>query len=570
MNKAKNPAKRGFFWIYISFWLSTVSMMHSSFAQTVQRSYWDRLLHAENGVSRVQSTDFFISPNGRNNLEQERTEFLKILQSHEGQKLACQFPARYKWLAREFPETPVFNLNLCSELQDFHNGFQKKTFYIAYVSEYLDAPASAFGHVMLVFRDDQAPLDLADTVHFAATTNREGALTYAIKGLSGGFEGYFIREPFFHKKKDYLLFEQRAIHLYKIDLSSDEIENMVFHLYELRKAKFQYYFIDENCAFQIAELLNVASPNKDYSLNTKQPNLPIDVIRLNANRISEKLTLSPIIVRQQYLAAKISESENRHVQAVINQTESVTASDSDQTKELLYLHYQYAFRRKRMPYPNHSEIEALDFKESSQHIDLPDPSLKTKKNTWSIGLTQSNLQTQARARWTPLGDDGPQTQISRESRLSILETTVDLSKKEAQLEELKLLSMSSTPNQLEMHQPWSWSVDVSANRRNPQKALTGEAEIGIGKTWIWKKIRIESWIAPGVNQQEQTKGYVRPKLVISGMLSPELRMSFNTSRKTFAHKEETTREWGLQYKNIQFLRRTEGVRENTLMMHLPF
>lgn len=570
MSKAKNPAKRGFFWICIGICLSLLCE-HVCFAQTTEHSYWNRLLHAENGISRVQSAEFFISPNGKNNLDQERTEFLKILQSNEGANLVCQFPARYKWLAREFPETPFFDLNQCADLKDFHNGFQKKNFYIAYVSEYLDAPASAFGHVMLVFQGEQAPIDLADTVHFAATTtNKEGALEYAIKGLSGGFEGYFIREPFFHKKKDYLLFEQRAIHLYRIDLSKDEIENLVFHLFELRKAKFKYYFVDENCAFQIAELINIASPNKDYSLSTKEPNLPIEVVRLNANRIVEKLTLSPIIVRQQYLAARLSKSEKTHIQAVINQTESVLPYDSDQTKELLYLHYQYAFRRKRQPYINHSEIEALDFKESSQYIDLPDPSLKTKKNTWSIGLTQSNLHRYARAQWTPLGDDEPQAQISRESRLNILETTVDLSKKDVQLEQLKLLSMSSTPNHLEMHHPWSWSVDVSANRKNPRKELAGEGEIGIGKTWIWKKIRIESWIAPGINLREQFNGYIRPKLIISGMLSPELRMSLNTSRKTFAHNEETVHELGIQYKNVQFLRRTEGVGENTLMMHLPF
>jgi hypothetical protein len=130
--------------------------------------------------------------------------------------------------------------------------------------------------------------------------------------------------------------------------------------------------------------------------------------------------------------------------------------------------------------------------------------------------------------------------------------------------------MSSTPNHLEMHHPWSWSIDVSANRKNPRKELAGEAEIGIGKTWIWKKIRIESWIAPGINLREQFNGYIRPKLIISGMLSPELRMSLNTSRKAFAHKEETVQELGIQYKNVQFIRRTEGVGENTLMMHLPF
>lgn len=568
-NKAKNPAKRGFFWIFIAICLSQLCMPASS-AQPMQRSYWDRLLHAENGVSRVQSAEFFVSPNGRKNPEQERTEFLKILNSNEAQQLACQFPARYKWLTRETTQLHLIDLNRCDDLKKFHDGFQKKSFYIAYVSEFLDAPASAFGHVMLVFQDEQTPLDLADTIHFAATTNREGAVEYAIKGLSGGFEGYFIREPFFHKKKDYLLFEQRSINLYKIDLTKDEIENIIFHLYELRKAKFQYYFVDENCAFQIAELINIASPNKNYSLSTKQPNLPIDVVRSNANRISEKKTLPPIIVRQKYLTTRLSEAEKTHVQAVINQTERVRTEDSDQTKELLYLHYQYAFRRKGKPYLNHSEIESLDFKESSQQVELADPSLKTKTNIWSAGLTQSNQQTQGRVRWTPLGEDSVQTQISRDSKLKILETTLNISNHQIQLEQLKLLSMSSTPNHLEMHQPWSWSFDVSANRNNPQKELTGDAEIGIGSTWFWKRLRLESWIASGIDQRESTHAYLRPRLGISVMISPEIQAEINASRKQFAHSNISTQELNIQYKKIQFSRRMAGFGENTLMVHIPY
>ncbi len=569
MNKAKNPAKRGFFWTITLLYLSE-ACLHTASADTTQRTYWDRLMHSERGVSRVQSPEFFITRNGRIDAKQERDEFIRILQSKDGSALACQFPARYKWLSHQEGDIPSFDLTLCTDLQAFNQRFQKKDFYIAYVSEYLDAPASAFGHLMLVFHDGQMPLDLADTIHFAASTNREGTLQYAAKGLTGGFEGYFIREPFFAKKKDYLLFEQRAIHLYKVELSADELENIAFHLYELRKAKFKYYFIDENCAFQLAELINIAAPNRDYSLQTNQPVLPIDVVRLNADRIKEKRTLAPTIIRERYLSEQLSDSEKDHVTAVMKQTESVTSTDSDEVKELLHLHYQYAFRRKRNPYPNHSEIESLDFKESNLKIDLDDPSQKTKSNIWSAGVMRSKNNNYARIRWTPLGDDNSAQQHTRESHLNILETTVDARQNEIQLQRLQVLSVRSTPNSVYMHQPWSWSIDLGLNRENRLNQVNGEAEIGVGKTWMMKRLRIESWLATGVEQRDQTKPYIKPKIIISGLITPDMHIGLSAFRKQYANENFEAKELTIQYKNIQFSKRINANSENTLLVHFPF
>jgi hypothetical protein len=569
MKKAKNPAERGFFWTFAA--LSLIKMcMHTASAQTIQRTYWDRLMHAEHGVSRVQSTDFFITHNGRVNLESERQEFIKILRSAEGETLACQFPARYKWLARQTENIPTFDLTSCTDLQAFTKGFQQKHFYIAFVSEYLDAPASAFGHLMLVFHDGQKPIDLADTIYFAATTNREGALQYAAKGLTGGFEGYFIREPFFNKKKDYLLFEQRAIHLYKIEFSADELENMTLHLYELRKAKFKYYFIDENCAFQLAELINIAAPDQDHSFRTNQPVLPIDVIRLHANHVREKHVLTPTIVREKYLSEQLSESEKSHVSEVVKQVANVTDSDSDQVKELLYLHYQYAFRRKRNPYPNHSEIESLKFKESSLNIGLNDPSQKTKLNIWSAGITTSAGNVYARTRLTPLGDEETTQQHTKESRLNLLEATVDARQNEILLHRLKVLSMSSTPNTLSMHRPWSWNIELGLNRDNAYKQLSAEAEIGVGKTWMMKNVRIETWLAPGIEQLEQTKAYFKPRVMASTLLTPELQIGLNAFRKTYTHDRFDAKEISIQYKNINLTKRITATTEHSILMHITF
>jgi hypothetical protein len=528
-------------------------------------------MHAESGQSKVESDAFFVLPGGKENTELEKVKFLQILQSSEAQSLACQFPARYKWLKTQYPNIREIDLGKCTELQQYLKNFQRKDFYIAYVSEFLDAPASAFGHLMLVFHDGSTSFELADTIHFAASTNREGAFDYAFKGLTGRFDGYYIREPLFIKKKDYLLIEQRAIHLYKLRLTETEIDNMVLHLYELRKAKFKYYFVDENCAYQLAELLNVASPDKDYRIGLNQPILPLDVVRLHKDQIIQHTTLAPTVTRQNTLTAQLTADELEHVKSVINQKSLVSSEDSDQLKELLYLHYQYAFRRKHNAYPNHSEVEQLKFTESTRNLDLPDPIHQPSLSTWSVDWVSSSQRApHGRIQWTPLGNPSSQAQVESESRLSLLETTVDLMNSEPSLYRLKLISMTSTPNNLDLHHPWSWRIDIGANRDNSLMKLASEAEMGVGKTWVHHGYRIESWLGAGVNQMQESRVYVKPQISVSKLLTENTSIGISSYKKQLSEDKFQSSEVTLQYKNIQLQHRKTGRSETNLMVHLPF
>lgn len=566
----KSPAKRGFFYLFLVS-LCLWSCVYSSLALAVSRPYWDRLLHIDRGRSLVESSEFFITSNGKINASAEQEKFIELLKSTDGFSLACQFPARYKWLRSQAKDVPQFDIKQCNELQDFVKNFQKKDFYIAYVSEFLDAPASAFGHLMLVFSDGSTPLDLADTIHFAASTNREGFAQYVAKGLTGKFEGYYLREPFFLKKKDYLLFEQRAIHLYKIPFTEDQIENMVLHLYELRKAKFKYYFVDANCAYQLAELMNVADPTQDFSLQLNQAVLPIDVVRLHSGHISSHQALAPTVIRQKALTKKLSPSEMNHVRAVLDQEERIQSDDSDTVKEILYLNYQYAFRRRRSAYADHAEIELLNFKESTQSIHIPDPAIKEKTTNWSVGVSSTkNGTTYGRVHFAPLGQQSLQEQVKSESRLSLLETTVDIANDSARLKKLKVLSMTSSPNSLELHHPWSWGTEIGFNRENKSHNLAGEAEVRAGKTWLTGDLRIEGWMSVGVDHTTHTNGYLKPQVGAAYLLTPDIAIGASSYNKQYAQGSFHMTQLNFQYKGIQLQHSPSGHKETTLMVNIPF
>lgn len=501
--KTKASVKRRLFCLFFFF---------AGIAQADVAPYWARLLHANDGASLVVSDEFFLTPNGRFDLKAEQDAFITLLATDALAQVACNFPARYKWLKKQKLTDVDFDLKTCTDLNQFRKNFQQKDFYLGYVTEFLDSPASAFGHLMLVFSDPKVPLELADVIHFAADSKGEKGLNYIANGLSGGFRGYYVRDPFFKKSNEYLVVEQRAIHLLKIELTQDQIDNLVLHLYELRKAEFKYYFIDENCAFQLADFLDVAIPEESYRLSPNQPVLPIDVIRLNRKRISEHLSFAPTHKLLNQIASKLTDSELSEVQAVLTQQVAPSSDSDDPVKEVISLQYQYAFRRVKQPYPNHAEVDLIDFKKSQNLVKLDDPlALPNRKVGISTGLVSNAGSSVVRLKVDPLVTAGGEVLNNKESQLEVMSTSLDVSENQFKLNELKVFRIKSTPNALTLNSPWSWGLGVSVNRYNLLGELAKEAEFGTGKTLILNQFRVELGIGLGAQNIHGTRLYTNPR-----------------------------------------------------------
>ncbi len=568
--KNKASVKRRLFCFIL---IPLLACTQALYAEPVVDQYWARLLHAEDGVSHVVSPEFFISNNGRFDIRAEQEAFVKALKSDDALQVACNFPARYKWIkSQNFTDVQI-DLNACGELTKFRNGFQRKDFYLGYITEFLDSPASAFGHLMVVFHDPQKPIEIADVIHFAADSNKEKGLGYIAKGLSGGFSGYFVRDPFFQKSNEYLIVEQRAIHLLKIELTDDQIENLILHLYELRKAEFKYYFIDENCAFQIADLLNVAVPDENYSLASRQAVLPIDVVRLNADRISQRITYVPTHKRINEITKQLKPAELSEVQAVIDQKISPNIASSDAVKELLALQYQYAFRRSRKPFSNHAEIDELNFTRSNSVIDVDDPLKKRTSGVGlSVGLLNSGDQSGARLEIAPLASTNRIGKLAKESQLDVLTTTLDYINNRWELNELTLLKVSSTPNAHQFNAPWSWGVGVSINRYNASRLLAREFQIELGKTYVLNRVRTEITFGSGMQNQSATRAYLNPKIAILYQISDVSELGASIEEKIFATGVYKMRATFISFGNLMIQTNQFGnaYSEHLLIYKVPF
>lgn len=508
--KTKASVKRRLFCLFFFFAEIVQAEIHHN---ADVNPYWARLLHANDGISSVVSDQFFLTPHGRFDLQAEQDTFISLLSTDAVHQIACNFPARYKWLKKQKLTSIDFDLDTCADLVQFRESFQQKDFYLGYVTEFLDSPASAFGHLILVFSDPKVPLELADVIHFAADSKGENGLSYIAKGLSGGFRGYYVRDPFFKKLNEYLVVEQRAIHLYKIELAQDQIENLVLHLYELRKAEFKYYFIDENCAYQLAYFLDVAAPEESYKPSPNQPVLPMDVIRLNRNRISQHLSFAPTHKRINEITSTLTASELSEVKAVLTQQVAPSPDSTNAVKELIALQYQYAFRRVKKPYPNHIEVDFLDFKKSTNIVELHDPlGQSVRKIGFSTELVSSAGRYRVRMEIDPLGTTGNGSLKSKESQLEVMTTSLDVTNNQFKLNELKLLKIKSTPNALELNNPWSWGLSLSMNRYNSLSELAKEAELNTGKTFILGRFRAELGVGLGTQSLQGTHLFTSPKV----------------------------------------------------------
>lgn len=180
---------------------------------------------------------------------------------------ACMFPARYEWLGAELSETGIaFPKVECPNLQIYLEDIPAHSLSIVFASYFMSEPASMFGHTLLKFNSGQdgGRSDLLDyAVNYAAPAVDVDPFSYVILGLGGGFPGRFTLMPYHLKVQEYNDSESRDVWEYELDLKDYERRRAVLHLWELASTYFDYYFIDENCAYHLLGVVEVARPDLD-------------------------------------------------------------------------------------------------------------------------------------------------------------------------------------------------------------------------------------------------------------------------------------------------------------------
>ena len=260
-----------------------------------ERRSWLRLGHYRGGLfgweSEVDGNTFFTSPEGKGDPQAEleatlRAFFVPQPRDPEVQHPICRFPARFLWLSEELPIDPKQLPRVqCEKYFEFVTRLNPGSVTLIFSSYYLNNPASAFGHTFLrvnkaARKDEREGRELLDYgVDYAAIVDTQNALLYAFKGLFGMFPGSFSKMPFYYKVREYNDFESRDLWEYDLDLSPDQVQMLVAHLWELGSTFFRYFYLSENCSYHILGALEVVDPKLELTSRLGWPVIPADTVR---------------------------------------------------------------------------------------------------------------------------------------------------------------------------------------------------------------------------------------------------------------------------------------------------
>jgi hypothetical protein len=255
---------------------------------------WHLLLHYRENLfggytSEQDDPGFFMSSDGKTDPQAELDATLKQFFSDElvgrsKQPAQCAFIARYYWLRErlQFDDSRLPKM-ACERFDRWFNDFEAQSITLIFPSAFLNNPASMFGHTFL--RIDQKGQTeqtriLAYTINYAAYVPPDAGIAYPIRGIFGGYSGYFSTYPYYLKVQEYRDIENRDIWEYRLNFSEYQVKRLLMHAWELGNSAFDYFFFKENCSYHILALLDYADPTLHLTDEFVIWTVPADTVRL--------------------------------------------------------------------------------------------------------------------------------------------------------------------------------------------------------------------------------------------------------------------------------------------------
>ena len=198
--------------------LSTLSIVYAAdgsldIGNAASHRVWKQLLHAEQTAVSLNASgeNFYFAENGFKNPH-----------------------AELKATISAFTNKPPS--------QEYLDAFSTQSASLIFASGYLGNPASMFGHVFLKFNGGSEEGLLDNTFSYGAKVpTDENKLVYITKGILGGYQGKFSNQKYHHHHLTYSETELRDMWEYRLNLTQDDIQFLLAHLWELENATMTYY-----------------------------------------------------------------------------------------------------------------------------------------------------------------------------------------------------------------------------------------------------------------------------------------------------------------------------------------
>jgi hypothetical protein len=293
--------------------------------------------------SLVDDPAYFISPLGKRDPEAELMAFIDALFAPEemaDEHVSCRFPARTEWLLQSLNvEHSLLPQPICTKLNEALATVSPKSAVLVFPAAHNNGPASMFGHTLLRIGSSYDSELLSHAINYAAHSTDTNGLIYAFKGLFGYYNGYFTVLPYYEKLNEYNDLEHRDVWEYRLDLTEQEVRQLVLHSWEQQGIASDYFFFDENCSFLLLFLLEAARPELRLAESYWQRRsfwvIPVDTITIirRAGIVNGVHYRPALATRIRYRASMLPQVGREMAHAVVMQ--AATADEVQNEPRLL-------------------------------------------------------------------------------------------------------------------------------------------------------------------------------------------------------------------------------------------
>ena len=506
-------------------WLALSAPALADTSPTTQDLYldpaWLTLMHYQQDTlgggftSQADDPDFFLSDQGKQAPERELEATLSAIQQpgSGGGHAQCRFPARTAWLQGQLDlSLPAVD---CPAYEAWTETLNTETVTLVFAASYLNSPSSMFGHTFLRLDppqdDDETNLLLANTISYAAdAAAHDSEILFAYKGIFGGYPGITSVQPYYEKIRLYSDIEHRDLWEYRLNLTQAEVDLLIAHAWEIRDHNFDYYFFDENCAYRLLALIDVARPGTNLLDEVSTHAIPSDTVRWVVDKdlvsdvyyrpsaaTSVAYSLESLPEEQQTLAAAIA---NGYVDPESQEIQQLAPKQQAHILDATYDYVRYQSeadgwpREFAAPLSHNLLMARSDIDEAPAPQSPPQPEIRDDQghNTFRGSISSGQLAHREFTELTlrpayhdvldpPAGyRPGAQLQFLR------LDARYYTDNDELQLEQLIGVEIRSLSPRDQFFSPLSWQVGFGGRRTDngAKRVLSPYLEGGAGGSWL--------------------------------------------------------------------------------------
>jgi hypothetical protein len=514
--------------------LNTVSANSTQYpaatlAKLAEDVQWQYLLHFRptlTGLGKKSQADdsrFLLAPNGAENPAAELIAFwLALNNTDTATDVRCRFPARYEWLVSKLPEqVPPIPESNCPKLTEWVKTLNAKYVSLVFAASYLNSPSSMFGHTFLRIDPpdiDRQNLILANTISYAADSKAsDNELTFAYRGIFGGYPGITTVEPYYKKIKIYSDIENRDLWEYQLNLTPAEVHMLIRAAWEIQDIRFDYYFFDENCAYRILALIDIARPSVGLiDALSAQRAIPSDTVRVVvAKDLVESIHYRPSAATSlSFQIDTLNDAQKNTLFRIIEAPDSEAFTDDSfwqdsgltieqrvQVLDTAYDLVRYRVIEDKLPRDPYAAQSFRLLKLRSQYSiksnppAIPEPERDdTGHKPFRFGVSggqldgKSYLEIEARPAYHSLSD--PSRGYRSGAHLEFLNTAFRWypEEEEVKFEHLNFVEIYSFSPRTEFFDPLSWHIGFGGRRSfepDYSRPFTPYIEGGAGPSWQW-------------------------------------------------------------------------------------